>query len=68
VHVCVRACAWVVVVAVVAAFRVHGVSTAAVAEYGLRAIANLSVDDAIATLLAEAGVCPGGCFFQRVGP
>ena len=61
-------CALVVGVALVAAFRAHGASSAAVAEQGLRAIANLAVDDAIATLLAEAGVCPGGCFFQRVGP
>ena len=61
-------CALVVVVALVAAFRAHGASSAAVAEHGLWAIANLSADAAIRPLLAEAGVCPGGCFFQRVGP
>ena len=58
----------VVGVALMAAFRAHGASSAAVAEQGLWAIAALSVDVAIRPLLAEAGVCPGGCFFQRVGP
>ena len=61
-------CALVVGVALVAAFRAHGASSAAVAEQGLCAIRSLSLDAAIIPLLAEAGVCPGGCFIQRVGP
>ena len=65
---CLRVCALVVGVALVAAFRAHGASSAAVAEYGLWAIRKLSADAAIRSLLAEAGVCSGGCFFQRVGP
>jgi hypothetical protein len=65
---CLRVCALVVGLALLAAFRAHGASSAAVVEYGLCAIANLCLDAAIRPLLAEAGVCPGGCFFQRVGP
>ena len=55
-------------VALVAAFHAHGASSAAVAEYGLWAITHLSLDAAIRPLLTEAGVCPGGSFFLRVGP